>query len=286
MNHLKDYTAFNEGFYKEIVSEKNQFIKEQLEINKLQNKYEDWEKGLIKAWGGVLYLGYHNLPNTLNNLVDYNRFKQTMLEYFKESDDNEDMQDWMSDTPPTLDKGKYSLFDKNRIDKAFTEIANKTIITEELTIYRTSDNYLPEWNSYTLRNDNSYAYKNSSTISYKLPIGFPVIFADGIADNDEVIVKLTEQNMSDFKQHTTFNEGFRGLLHGASKEAIARDTEESDNGYILQKQLKNKKIKLADFAKSNKQFYKLYKKDIDNINSIDTKRLNQLYDLVFKTNNK
>lgn len=44
--------------------------------------------------------------------------------------------------------------------------------------------------------------------------------------------------------------------------------------------------KLADFAKSNKQFYKLYKNDIDNINSIDTKRLNQLYDLVFKTNNK
>lgn len=48
-----------------------------------------------------------------------------MLEYFKESDDNEDMQDWMSDTPPTLDKGKYSLFNENRIDKAFTEIANK-----------------------------------------------------------------------------------------------------------------------------------------------------------------
>jgi DNA-binding transcriptional regulator GbsR (MarR family) len=79
---------------------------------------------------------------------------------------------------------------------------------------------------------------------------------------------------------------FRGLLHGASKEAIARDTEESDNEYILQKQVKNKKNKLADFAKSNKQFYKLYKKDIDNINSIDTKRLNQLYDLVFKQNNK
>lgn len=93
--------------------------------------------------------------------------------------------------------------------------------------------------------------------------------------------------MNHLKDYTSFNEGFRGLLlHGASKEAIARDTEESDNGYILQKQLKNKKIKLADFAKSNKQFYKLYKKDIDNINSIDTKRLNQLYDLVFKTNNK
>ena len=158
-----------------------------------QNKYEDWEKGLIKAWGGVLYLGYHILPVNLNNLVDFDRFKNIMVEYFKNSDSDEDMQDWMSDVPPTLDKGKYSLFDKNRIDKVFTEIANKTLTADELIIYRTSDNHMSGWNSYTLRNDNSYTYKNSLTIAYKLPKGFPVIFADGIADNDEVIVKSVEK---------------------------------------------------------------------------------------------
>ena len=155
--------------------------------------YTDWEKGLIKAWGGVLYLAYHTLPAKLTNLVDFTRFKNIMAEYFKNSDSDEDMQDWLSDIPPTLDRGKWSLFDKARVDSVFTQIANKTLTPGELIIYRTSDNHRAGWNSYTLRNDASYSYKNRLTLAYKLPPGFPVIFADGIADKDEVIVNLPPQ---------------------------------------------------------------------------------------------
>jgi glycosyltransferase involved in cell wall biosynthesis len=42
-----------------------QLLKEAIDQSQYQSKYDKWELGLIKAWGQLLYLSYHNLPNTI-----------------------------------------------------------------------------------------------------------------------------------------------------------------------------------------------------------------------------
>jgi hypothetical protein len=160
-----------------------------------QNKYEDWEKGVVKAWGHVLYLGYHDVPTKISKIVDEETTKEIFKDYYKNSDDDYDLQDWMSNNPPTMDNG-FAVFDKDRLSRILSSIANKTKITEPLIIYRYEDtSYDTGWNSYTTNKDAGYPGEKKS---YTIPIGYPVIFADGIADNNEVIINLGSKEKSDF----------------------------------------------------------------------------------------
>lgn len=63
---------------------------------KIENQpYEEWELGLIKAWGGVLYLAYHDLPENINKKVSLDVFKSEMKNYYRNADNDEDLQDWI-----------------------------------------------------------------------------------------------------------------------------------------------------------------------------------------------
>jgi hypothetical protein len=174
-------------------------LKEVISQSQQQSKYENWEKGVIKAWGQLLYLSYHNIPNTILKIVDEKTTKKVFEEYYEQADSDEDLQDWMSDEPPTMNKG-FAVFDKNRISQMMSSIANKTKLEEPLTVYRYDDtSYENGWNSYTTNiNDAVYAGKTRTMASYILPVGYPVIFADDIADKDEVIVNMSAQDKSKF----------------------------------------------------------------------------------------
>ena len=49
-------------------------------FNKAYKPYDEWELGLIKAWGHVLFLGYHNITENIDKKVDINLFKETFVD--------------------------------------------------------------------------------------------------------------------------------------------------------------------------------------------------------------
>ena len=75
-------------------------------------------------------------------------------------------------------------------------------------------------------------------------------------ENDKRIkgfkTKEDAKKFADKKNSSKVKEGLRGLMHNSSKEARARDTEESDREYIIAKQQKEKELaaKLAKQLKS------------------------------------
>lgn len=152
--------------------------------------YKTWELGLIKAWGDVLYLGYRNLPLKIEKIVSYDETIKEFRNYFWNADEDEDLQDWMSDMPPTMNKG-FALFDKSRINKMFSDIANKTPLQKELTVYRFSKNWdrinneTDEWFSFTT--DPNIIY-NGDKRKFKLKPGCPIVYTFGYADKNEVIL--------------------------------------------------------------------------------------------------
>ncbi len=174
-------------------------IKEIIDQSIQQAKYEKWELGLIKAWGQLLYLGYHELPKTINKIVDEKITKKTFEEYYENADTDEDLQDWMSDSPPTMNGG-FAVFDKNRLSSMLTQIANKTKTTEPIKVYRYENvDYEEGWNSYTTDiDDATYGGDNLRMKSYNIPTGYPVIFAGDIADRNEVIINMSSADKAKF----------------------------------------------------------------------------------------
>jgi hypothetical protein len=164
-----------------------------------QSKYDGWEKGIIMAWGHVLYLAFHDTPSRIEKIVSEKETRDMFLRYFNESKNDEDMQDWMGENPPTMNRG-YALYDKNRLSNMMSNMANKTKLTKPLRVYRTSSDDSQEgWNSYTTNEGGEYSLgtqvgSDSKQEQYELPIGYPVIFADGIADENEVILNLSQND--------------------------------------------------------------------------------------------
>jgi hypothetical protein len=146
------------------------------------------------AWGHLLYLGYHDLPYNINNIVSEDETRGYFEEYYWNAEDDEDLRDWMSNNPPTVGKGE-AIFDKNRLNMMMNDIAMKTRTLDPITIYRYEDqDYEEGWNSYTT--DPELDYSNGGKItkkSYIIPAGYPVIFAGGIGDRDEVIINLSSR---------------------------------------------------------------------------------------------
>ena len=150
-------------------------------------KYEKWERGLIRAWGGLLYISYHNFKDS-GKTQPFDNFKMEMENLFdmrEGTDEYHDIHEWLSDGG--LDDG-IPLFTKKMLDDLFSKIAKKTPAPYDITIYRTADKEQPGVNSYTLIDDDSYyGYMKSVRRGYNIPKGTPVIFAGIDADEDEII---------------------------------------------------------------------------------------------------
>lgn len=182
--------------YKKAVAAAKKIKNESFLTEAKSDTYENWEKGVIKAWGELMYLGFHSVPKRLDNLSSFSDFRNEFDDYFRNSEDDEDLRDWMSGTPPTYAGGKESLYDKERMEDVLSEIANKTKLKKPLVVYRFEEKEMEGWNSYTTDPSKSYRGKRRS---YLLPVGKPVIFTEGLADEDEVIVHLTANEKKKFK---------------------------------------------------------------------------------------
>lgn len=160
-------------------------------------RYNTFERGLIRAWGGLLYLGYHNLPED-GSTVSRNKYKSELEEYFRTSYDDpkfEEFEDWFSETPPTI--GGIPLFNKLILRDDFKTIATKTPAPFDMMIYRTSEKEEPDLNSYTVI---SGAYTSKDWLegverAYLIPKGTPLVFASGIADNGEILWAPTQEEL-------------------------------------------------------------------------------------------
>ncbi len=183
--------------YMKIIITESQYNKifESFSFDKLP--YQDWELGIIKAWGDLLYLAYHIVPQKISEdrLVSKKDFRNEFVNYLYNSEEDEDIVDWMSEAPPTYDRGKKALYDKNRMSEVLFGIARQTKITEPLIVYRYEENEGEGWNSFTLNPSSSY---EGDVKSYRLPEGTPVIFTGDLADKDEVIVHLTSEQKNKF----------------------------------------------------------------------------------------
>lgn len=166
------------------------YIKLWEDLDPYRLPYEDWEMGIIKAWGHLLYLAFHSVPWKIekHRLVSIQDFKKEFREYLNNSED-EDLQEWMAESPPSYDGGRIFLYDGERMNSALFNIAEKTRLTKPLIVYRYETVEGSGWNSFTTNPDLRYGGDEKK---YSLQVGTPVIFTDGLADRDEVIVHMTE----------------------------------------------------------------------------------------------
>ena len=173
MKHIKLFEEFNNNL---------------VDLNvqrKMSKKYETWERGVIKAWGGVLYMEFHDMENT-GTTQDIKTLKKEFkifhgLEY--NTDEYDDYDEWFQDGGS--DDG-IALFNKGTLNKIFKDISKKTPAPFDFVIYRTSNTEQPGINSYTTSN-NRYDHYDGITRSYLIKKGTPIIFAGIDADDDEII---------------------------------------------------------------------------------------------------
>lgn len=185
MRYLKNYNQLFESF-------------DQTLHSRMQQAYEDFEKGLIRAWGGLLYLGYHDLPEE-GSTVSRNRYKSELEEYFQMDYDDpefEAFEDWFSEMPPTI--GGRPLFNKSIVRDDFETIASKTPAPEDMIVYRTSVTEQPGLNSYTQK-PGEYEIPQGKERAYKIPKGTPVVFASDIADHGEIVWAPTQEQLDKYR---------------------------------------------------------------------------------------
>lgn len=174
-------------------------ISERLQ-KKLAKKYEKWERGLIKAWGGTLYLNYHGLKPSgkTQPLSNFKSEMESFLDLDKGSSKYEDMNEWLADGGL---KNGVPLFNKKLIEKSFNTIAKKTPAPHDFMIYRAFDIEQPGINSYTLYPDDFYQkmFKKKTLASYLIPKGTPIIFAGVDADKNEILWNPTNSDLTKYR---------------------------------------------------------------------------------------
>mgnify|MGYP001361858823 CR=1 FL=1 len=163
-----------------------------------QIKYTKQDAGFIKAWGGLLYLSYHNLESSGETQSDFS-VKNAMIELCdleSDSEEYEDFQDWLVD-------GGYEngipLWNKESLTQYFINISNKTISPIDIKVYRTSNLMEPGFNSYTTKPGSYHGNNDLETRSYIIPKGTPIIFASNIADKYEIIWNPSLSELNKYK---------------------------------------------------------------------------------------
>jgi len=166
-------------------------------FRQMQQRYNVFERGLIRAWGGVLYLGYHNLPEEgpVVRREDYERELSHYATLDEEDPEFEDMYDWFSDAPPRM--GGRALFNKRILREDFRRMAEKTLTPFDMVIYRTSEIEEPGLNSYTIKKG-AYSNPQLKERAYLIPAGTPLVFASDIADDGEIIWDPTQEELAEY----------------------------------------------------------------------------------------
>ncbi len=165
-------------------------------------KYKKYQQGLVKAWGGLLYLDFDGLSKSLKcaPIEDYRHQFEEYLDT-KDKDDLSDFDDWLADMPPSVDNGS-PLFDKDRIEADLLAIAKSTPSQDEIMIFRVNkdkNDWKKGWKSFTV-NPKGYGAKPDNCVAFKIAKGCPLIFASELADKGEIVANLTHES---FKKYVT-----------------------------------------------------------------------------------
>ena len=167
-------------------------------MNNLVNKYEKWERGVIKAWGSIFYIDYHSMPSK-GKTQSFDQLKNDFLELFNTpfgTDEFEELDNWIQEYGK---RGGVPLFNKTTMDKIFKDIAKKTPAPFDFTIYRTSKKEESGVNSYTVNKGAYLDWAQGTERAYLIPKGTPVIFADADADNGEIIWAPTKSDLTKYR---------------------------------------------------------------------------------------
>lgn len=172
-----------------------QYIYESLDPSLYKNKYGygPFTFFAIYLWGALLYMTEHYLPNTKS--YDESQAEEFAIETLKHIKSGNKLEiekemDWWSDGAP-IDNGRIlltrQLFDK-WISKAEKQISKPLIIKRYSKNMKQIDKN--RWMSFTIGTE-SYSHQGPEHI-YELQKGAKVIYADGIADKDEIIIRSDE----------------------------------------------------------------------------------------------
>lgn len=193
---MKHITLF-EQFINELFIESNTYLLAlQKHAMRMQKKYSIYEIGLIRAWGNRLYLSFYGLSKS-GNMVPYEEYVKILSDYAvldEYSEEFEDINDWITNVPPTLNK--VPLWNQDRLQDDFNKMANKTPTDREITVYRTSIKEEPGLNSYSLESGVYGDVINQR--EYLLPKATPIIWGHDIADINEVIWSPTLDELKKF----------------------------------------------------------------------------------------
>jgi hypothetical protein len=159
--------------------------------NMYQNKwgYDKFQYAMIKMWGGVLYLDYEYLPRGQGNIKNLEAEVNEYLDAHKRNDleSVQDLEEWFQDGAKR--NGKV-FFTQDMLDDVLHSA--ETAITAPITVYKSGEktHKNDRWISTTLDSD-QYKHMGKEQ-KYDLPVGTKVVFADGIADKNEVIIHTSE----------------------------------------------------------------------------------------------
>lgn len=146
--------------------------------------YTPEQRAALQLWGDTMYLDQHALPSGPGNLRGLaNDFAEySTARSAGDSESASDLAEWFAEG---ASKGRVPHLTREAYD-SLLQGAERTL-TEPLTVYRSGSTYPGGWSSTTLQKG-AYEHLGPET-AYTLPAGSPVIFASGLADKGEVIVR-------------------------------------------------------------------------------------------------
>ena len=151
--------------------------------------YSKIQFAAIRLWGGVLYLDYDSLPLGQGNLDQFSVEVNDYLSALKSNDEDAivEFEEWCQEGAK---KGGKSLLTKQVFD-SILHSAERTI-DKEIVIFKSGkkNHTSDRWISTTLAKGRYSDLGDEQ--QYTLPVGTKVIFADGIADEDEVIIHTSK----------------------------------------------------------------------------------------------
>lgn len=153
---------------------------------KQKESLTDLQKFGIAIWGGLLYMGYDDLPNGSDNS---DKLKDIAKEYLtaKKNDDEdtlEELDEWIEEG---ASMGGKPMLTKQTFDSIMNSTA--TELPEDMVVYKSGEGSKPKNDRWLSTTTSEGAYSNlGKEQKYVLPKGTPVIFSHGLADKNEVIV--------------------------------------------------------------------------------------------------
>lgn len=150
-----------------------------------KNGYSKIQYAMIRLWGGILYLEYDNLPSGSGNLKAISEDIDDYLDALEQHDEDliEELEEWFQEGAYKNDKACLT---KTLYDEIMHSAERE--IDSELIVYKSGNKTgdSDRWKSFTTDKD-GYSHLGNQT-TYILPKGTKVIYADGIADKNEIII--------------------------------------------------------------------------------------------------